>query len=430
MEATAEELMAEMMDTSINELLRREANIGLWIEDVSRADQRPPTEDWMIWLLLGGRGAGKTRAGAEWVRGRVRSGARRVALVAPSYHEAREVMIEGESGLLNIGKADERPVYLSSRKRLQWPCGAIAQVFSAEEPNGLRGPQFDCAWADEFCAWSYPDAALSNLRLGLRLGEAPRLVITTTPRPIPALLKLIEEKGVSISRACTKDNEAHLSQAFIETVYETYGGTRLGRQELGGEILDDAPGALWSHALIDGLRSGTAPPLEKTVIAIDPPVTSGPRADSCGIIVAGRAGFGKDAKAFILHDGTLQGASPEGWALHALNLWEQWDADYILVEVNQGGEMVKSVFRAVGADVPLRTVYASKSKTARAEPIAALYEQGRVRHVGEFPELEDEMCLIGADILSRKSPDRADALVWAVTDLLLRQRVDPRIRCL
>ncbi len=422
--------MAEMMDTSIDGLLRIKANINLWTEDVSRADQRPPTKDWIIWLLLGGRGAGKTRAGAEWVRGRVRSGARRVALVAPSYHEAREVMIEGESGLLNIGKADERPVYLSSRKRLQWPCGAIAQVFSAEEPNGLRGPQFDCAWADEFCAWSYPDAALSNLRLGLRLGEAPRLVITTTPRPIPALLKLIEEKGVSISRACTKDNEAHLSQAFIETVYDTYGGTRLGRQELGGEILDDVPGALWSHALIDGLRSGTAPPLEKTVIAIDPPVTSGPRADSCGIIVAGRAGFGKDAKAFILHDGTLQGASPEGWALHALNLWEQWDADYILVEVNQGGEMVKSVFRAVGADVPLRTVYASKSKTARAEPIAALYEQGRVRHVGEFPELEDEMCLIGADILSRKSPDRADALVWAVTDLLLRQRVDPRIRCL
>ena len=276
------------------------------------------------------------------------AGARRVALVAPSYNEARAVMIEGESGLLNIGPEKERPVYLSSRRRLEWPCGAIAQVFSAEDPDGLRGPQFDCAWADEFCAWSYPADTLSNLRLGLRLGDNPNLVITTTPRPIEVLKKLMREPGVVTSRAKTKDNEANLSPAFMSAVYETYGGTRLGRQELNGEILEDTLGALWSHALIDGVRAGQAPPFEKVVIAIDPPVTSGPRADSCGIVVAARTGFGADAKAYILHDGTVSGRTPEGWASHALSLWAHWDADYILVEVNQGGEMVKSVFKAVG----------------------------------------------------------------------------------
>ena len=398
--------------------------------ELARGDQLPPHGDWLVWLLLGGRGAGKTRAGAEWIRAQITGGARRIALVAPSYNEAREVMIEGESGLLSIGPARERPVYHSSRRRLEWPSGAVGHVFSAEDPDGLRGPQFDCAWADEFCAWSYPDDTLSNLRLGLRLGAAPRLVITTTPKPIAALKNLMKEERVHVSRAATMDNKQNLSPAFMSAVYNLYGGTRLGRQELGGEILENMQGALWTRSLIERARTDHIPAFDKVIIAIDPPVTSGARSDACGLIVAGRTGEGRRACVTILHDGTVQGRTPEGWAKQAAALWESWDADYILTEANQGGDMVHSVFRAVGSPALVRTVYASKGKTARAEPIAALYEQGRVKHAGSFPKLEDELCLMGADIKGRKSPDRADALVWAVTELLLKPRTNPRIRSL
>ena len=398
-----------------------------WIE-TARADQLPPSGDWLIWLLLGGRGSGKTRAGAEWTLGQVRQGVERIALVAPTYNDAREVMIEGESGLLNIGQPHERPVYLSSRRRLVWPNGAIGQIFSSEDPDGLRGPQFEKAWADEFCAWAYPEESLSNLRFGLRLGAAPQLVMTTTPKPIAALKKIIGEKNIEISKANTKANQANLSPAFMKSIYDIYGGTRLGRQELEGEIMDDTPGALWSRALIDRAYCQHIPQFEKIIVAVDPPVTSTARADSCGIIVAGREGFGENAKVYILHDGTVQGYTPEGWAQHANNLWQEWDADIILVEVNQGGDMVKSVFRAIGVDPPLSMVYASKGKTARAEPVAALYEQGRVFHTQSFPDLENEMCALGSPQSMGKSPDRADALVWAVTDLLLKARNEPRMR--
>ena len=404
---------------------------GQWRE-LARDDQLPPNSDWLVWLLLGGRGAGKTRTGAEWIRAQITNGARRIALVAPTYNEAREVMIEGESGLLSIGCPPERPIYHSSRRRLEWPCGAVGHVFSAEDPDGLRGPQFDCAWADEFCAWSYPDDTLSNLRLGLRLGATPRLVITTTPKPIAALKALMKEDGVEVTRSATMDNKPNLSPAFMSAVYSIYGGTRLGRQELSGEILEDMQGALWTRGLIERARTDHIPAFDKVIIAIDPPVTSGARSDACGLIVAGRSGEGRRALVTILHDGTVQGRTPEGWAKHAAALWESWDADYILAEANQGGDMVHSVFRAVGSPALVRTVYASKGKAARAEPVAALYEQGRVRHAGSFPKLEDELCLMGADIKMAKSPDRADALVWAVTELLLKARTDPnpRIRTL
>lgn len=402
-------------------------------EITRRPNQTPPDGSWLIWLLLGGRGAGKTRAGAEWVLEQVKAGARRVALVAPTYYDAREVMIDGESGLLNIGDELDRPEYLPTRRLLQWPNGAIGQVFSAEDPDGLRGPQFDLAWADEFCAWAYPEDTLSNLRLGLRLGSDPKLVITTTPKPNAALQKLMSEPGVEISRATTKDNEKNLSPAFMRSVYEIYGGTRLGRQELDGEIIEDAEGALWTRALIDSVLVSSAPKdLQKIVVAIDPPVTSGPKADACGLVVAGRIGSGAQARVFILHDGTMQGLRPDKWAALAVDSWRQWDADYLLAEVNQGGEMVKSILQAIGSEVPVRTVYASKSKVARAEPVAALYEQGKVKHVGCFPALEDELCMMGAHegqkTNMRKSPDRADALVWAVTDLLLKPRKNPQVR--
>lgn len=414
---------------SREKLIRNIEVYSAW-EELRRPDQKPPESDWLIWLLLGGRGAGKTRTGAQWVRQQVLDGKRRIALVAPTYNDAREVMISGESGLLNIGAPAERPEYISSRRRLEWKgLGAVAYVFSAEDPDGLRGPQFDCAWADEFCAWAYPEDTLSNLRLGLRLGDVPRLVITTTPKPSAALKKLMAEPSVEVTRSTTKDNEANLSPAFMNSVYEIYGGTRLGRQELNGEILEDREGALWTRALIDSVLVGAAPKeIQKTVVAIDPPATSGPRADACGLIVAARVGFGAQARVYILHDATVQGLKPDKWAALAVKLWREWDADYLLAEVNQGGEMVKSMLDAIGEQAPVRTVYASKSKVARAEPVAALYEQGKVKHAGHFPKLEDELCMMGAHDGSGKSPDRADALVWAVTDLLLRPRTHPQVR--
>lgn len=392
--------------------------------------QKPPATDWRVWLFLAGRGTGKTRSGAEWIRAQVKAGASRVALVAPTLSDAREVMIEGESGLANIGHGPERPHYHSSRRRLEWPCGAIGHVFSAEDPDSLRGPQFDCAWADEFCAWAYPQATLSNLRLGLRLGSDPRLVVTTTPRPTKALLDLMQQDGVTVSRAKTHQNKAFLAESFMQTMMDIYEGTSVGRQELEGEILLQDDNALFTHALFEANRLAKAPPLDKIIVAIDPPASMGVRADACGLIVVGRLRSGGTDMAYVLHDGTVQGLGPEGWAGRAISLWEAWDADYLLAEINQGGEMVKSVLMAVGAQAVVKTVYASKSKRARAEPVAALYQQGKVKHVGTFGPLEDELCNLSEISRSRKSPDRADALIWAITELLLKPRPHPRVRTL
>lgn len=401
--------------------------LDLW-EIYARRDQLPPPEPWLIWLLLGGRGSGKTRAGAEWIRSQVADhGKRRIALVAPTLTDAREVMLEGESGLLSIGLPTERPTFISSRRRLEWPNGAIGQVFSAEDPDGLRGPQFDCAWADEFCAWTYPDYALSNLRLGLRLGVNPQLTITTTPKPLPALSKLLASTGVKTIRVTTADNAQFLAPTFLAAMEDAYGGTRLGRQELGGEFLMDAEDALWSRAGLEASRVRDSPDMDKIIVAIDPPVTSGAKSDACGLVVVGRTGHGRHTKAIVLFDGTVQGLSPEAWSAKAIGLYHRWQADYLLVEVNQGGEMVRSVLATVDPKIPVKTVYAKKSKHLRAEPVAALYEQGRVHHVGTFPQLEDELCMLGTSSM-RRSPDRADALVWAVTELLLTSRSAPRIR--
>ena len=397
----------------------------------AKPHQKPASEDWLIWLLLGGRGAGKTRTGAEWIREQVlHKGKRRIALVAPTYQDAREVMIEGESGLENIGYPSERPEYASSRRRLTWPNGAVGHVFSSEDPDGLRGPQFDCAWGDEFCAWAHPEDTLSNLRLALRIGDAPQMVVTTTPKPIAALKRLMGTKGVLISRGATADNEDSLAPSFLAAMEEAYGGTRLGRQELSGEFLEDHAGALWTRALIEDCITGSGDlEFNKIILAIDPPVSTGERADSCGLVVAGRVGNGRTAKAYILHDGTVQGLSPEGWATHAVKLAKGWDADYMLAEVNQGGDLVTSVLGGAAPYIAVRKVHASRGKTARAEPVALLYEQGRVKHVGRFTALEDEMCVMGAKGQKTKSsPDRADALVWAVTELLLKDRPIPRIR--
>ena len=392
--------------------------------------QTTPKQDFLIWLILGGRGAGKTRAGAEWVRQRVKSGARHIALVAANFTEARAVMLDGKSGLLNIGHPAERPKYIASRRRLEWPNGAVGQIFSAEAPDGLRGSQFDAAWADEFCAWNHAEETLSNLRLALRLederGRAPQMVVTTTPRPTTELIELKAAEGVVTHRLRTAENARHLSKGFLASMEAQYGGTPLGMQELEGKIVTDWPGALWSLSTIAKCRENTAPDLDRIVIALDPPTTSNVKSDACGIIVAGV----KDGRAYVLQDATLGQATPEDWASRAVGLFRDYNADCIIAEGNQGGEMVESVLRQIEPNLPIRRVHARRSKTTRAEPVSHLYSRGLVTHVGRFDALEAQMCKMGAKLGKgrAKSPDRVDALVWAIDALLMRQGGEVRVR--
>ncbi len=384
-------------------------------------------EDWKTWLLIGGRGAGKTRAGAQWVRSLAlaRPGSR-IALVGETFADVRDVMIEGESGLLAIHAGIERPLWQPSRRRLEWKNGAIAQVFSAEDPESLRGPQFSAAWADELAKWRHAEATFDMLQFGLRLGERPRQVITTTPRPLPLLRRLLADPANAVTRASTRDNAFNLAPGFLDTVLARYAGTRLGRQEIDGEIVDDRPDALWSRALIESGRVAQAPPLARIVVAVDPPVSARDGADACGLVAAGRA---PDGTLYILADETAGGLSPAGWAARAIALWRRLQADALVVEVNQGGDMVRAVIAQADPCVPVTAVRANRGKWLRAEPVAALYEQGRVKHAGVFAALEDEMCDFGLDGLSGgRSPDRLDALVWAVTALTFEARGEPRVR--
>ena len=384
----------------------------------------PPAGDWRIWMFMGGRGAGKTRAGAEWVRAQVAAGARRIALVGPAYQDVREVMLGGPSGLLSIGHPHERPSYEVSRRRVVWPGGAVGYAFSAEDPDGLRGPQFDAAWADEFAAWARPQDTLDMLRLGLRLGSDPRLVITTTPRPIPAVKALINAPGVVMTRLSTWENRNNLAPGFVEAMEAQYAGTHLARQELDGVLVEDPEGALWTRAMIElALRADRIEP-ERIVVAVDPPAGDG-SGDACGIIVAGAAGAGRTARAVILADCSLR-AGPEAWAARVAQAFEDYDADSVVAEANQGGDMVRAVLQAAARDLPVRLVRASRAKRARAEPAAALYAAGRVAHAGRFAALEDQMCAFGAPG-PRASPDRVDALVWALA-ALMGGGAQPRLR--
>ncbi len=400
-----------------------------------RDDQLPPAEaqgggDWTTWLVLGGRGAGKTRAGAEWVRklvGEATDGAVcRIALIGETLRQARSVMVEGVSGLLSVHPPGMRPRFEVSTQQVTWPNGAVAQLFSAEDPESLRGPQFFAAWCDELAKWRRPDEAWAMLQFGLRLGERPRQMVTTTPRPIALLKSLLADPLVAVTRVPTSANAANLAPAFLEAIVGRYRGTRLGRQELDAELLEDRADALWPRALIERVRVALAPALRRVVVAVDPPASSGPHADACGIIVAG---LGEDERAYVLADVTRERARPLDWARAAVAAYRRHEADRIVVEVNQGGDLVEAVIRQVDASVPVRAVRASRGKWLRAEPVAALYEQGRVAHVGAFPALEDEMSDFGPDGVSGgRSPDRVDALVWALTDLLLRAPTTPRVR--
>ena len=401
----------------------------------ARPDQLPPEGDWTAWLVLGGRGAGKTRTGAEWVRslvhGKIAGGgmtAGRIALVGETYADVRDVMIEGVSGLLAIHPKGERPVWTASRRRLEWPNGAVALAFSSEDPEGLRGPQFDAAWADELAKWRHADATFDMLQFGLRLGTSPRQVVTTTPRAVPVLRRLMKAEGTVITRSKTADNAVYLAENFLAAVVARYAGTRLGRQELDGELIEDRADALWTRAQIEALRITGRPELTRIVVALDPPASSRRSSDACGIIAAG---LDREGRAVVLADESFREARPEVWARRAVTLFHAEGADRLVAEVNQGGEMVASVLREVDPTIAVEMVRATRGKWVRAEPVAALYAQGRVRHAGAFRELEDEMCDFGIDGLSNgRSPDRLDALVWAITALMLTGGPAPRVRAL
>ncbi len=405
--------------------------------------QLPPEGDWHTWVVMGGRGAGKTRAGAEWVRAQVEGAlprdagrARRVALVGETIEQVREVMIFGESGILACSPPDRRPVWRATRKLLEWPNGATAQVFSAHEPESLRGPQFDAAWVDELAKWKRAQEAWDMLQFCLRLGDDPRVVVTTTPKNVGVLKAILANPSTAVTQAPTEANRAFLASSFLEEVRSRYAGTRLGRQELDGVLLEDAEGALWTSAGLVAAQIEAAPVFDRVVVAVDPPVTGHAGSDECGIVVVGAVTQGppQDWRAVVLEDASVCGASPQGWARAALDAMERHGADRLVAEVNQGGDLVESVIRQIDPLVPYRAVRASRGKGARAEPVAALYEQGRVKHLRGLATLEDQMCAMTARGFEGKgSPDRVDALVWALHEVMIgpaAKWVRPRVRTL
>ena len=404
------------------------ADFGFLAHDHQRPPERANSgQDWTTWLILGGRGAGKTRAGAEWVRGIATTDkTARIALIGETEHEVREVMIEGVSGLLAVHPPHARPEWIATRGRLQWKDGAVAQVFSAENYERLRGPQFSAAWLDELAKWRHAEDTFDMLQFGLRLGGRPRQVVTTTPRPIALLKRIIDDPRTAVTHAGTRANARNLSPAFIDTVLARYHGTRLGRQEIDGEIIEERNDALWTRAGLESCRVAVAPALRRIVVAVDPPASAKRGADACGIVAAGRA---DDGTVYVIADETVAGLTPQGWAVKAVALWRRLQADTLIAESNQGGDMVRAVVHAVDPEIPVTAVHATRGKYLRANPVSQLYEQGRVKHAGTFPELEDEMCDFGLDGLSSgRSPDRLDALVWAVSALTFAARGEPRVR--
>ncbi|MGL4239389.1 DNA-packaging protein, partial [Tabrizicola sp.] len=391
--------------------------------------QLPPRGAWKTWVIMGGRGAGKTRAGSEWVRSQVEGAgpgdpgrARRVALIGETIDQVREVMVLGESGIIACSPPDRKPEWQSSRQQLLWPNGAVAQVFSAHEPEALRGPQFDAAWADELGKWKKGAEAWDQLQFALRLGTNPQAVVTTTPRGVGVLKAILKNPSSVITHAPTEANRAYLAESFLAEVQARFGGTSKGRQELEGVLVEDEEGALWTSAMLEAARVDRAPEMSRVVVAVDPPVTAHKSSDECGIVVVGAdtRGDPRTWRAVVLEDASVKGASPEGWARAALAAMERHGADRLVAEVNQGGDLVEQLVRMIDPLVPYRGVHATKSKMLRAEPVAALYEQGRVAHVRGLGALEEQMCrMTAAGWQGSGSPDRLDALVWALTDLMI-----------
>lgn len=405
-------------------------------EYTARKEQLPPLGDWRIWMIMAGRGFGKTRSGAEWVRMIADADPdARIALVSSSLAEARAVMVEGESGLLAICRPGHKPLYEPSLHRIRFRNGAQAQLFSAAEPEALRGPQHSHAWCDEIGKWPLSHERATrcwdNLLLGLRLGCEPRIAVTTTPRAVPLVQRLVKQAErageVVITRGSTLDNTEHLAERFMEAIASEFGGTQLARQEIGGELLEDIEGALWTRALLEHAREhGEVPDHARVVVAVDPPASTD--GDECGIIVVA---LGVDGIARVMADCSATGAGPAAWAKQVADAAREWGADRVVAEANQGGAMVESVLRAADQALPIKLVHASRGKVARAEPVAALYAAGRVRHCGMFARLEDQLCglLVGGSYAGPgRSPDRADALVWGLTELMLGRAGRPTVR--
>lgn len=419
MQSLAERLAALPSDIraqAIAQLTPTEADALLydWRGFLARPDQVEPPGDWQVWLALAGRGWGKTETGAQWIRDRVKQGARMIALVAETQKDLEEVMV---ARILAVHPPHERPTVRYRPVRMTWPNGAVAYGYNGTEPNQLRGPEFDTAWVDELAKYRYARETWDMLQFTMR-GTAlePRQIVTTTPRPIEVIKAIVsgQEGKVHVTRGRTMDNRANLAASFIERIQARYAGTRLGRQELDAEILGDLPGALWSLATLDTYRLREAPKVGRIVVAVDPAVTATEASDEHGIIVAG---ISDDQRGIVIEDASMSG-SPKEWASRAVALYRSWGADGIVVEVNQGGDMVAHTLRTVDPNVNVIEVRASRGKHVRAEPIAALYEQGRVAHVGAFPELEAQMTqMTVAGYKGDGSPDRLDALVWALTDL-------------
>jgi phage terminase large subunit-like protein len=380
----------------------------------ARPSQRMPEGDWQYWLILAGRGYGKTRVGAETVREWIKQGFRYVNLIGATKDDARDIMVDGESGILAVCPKAERPVYIGNKNQLRWPNGATSLVFSADEPDRLRGKQHEKLVCEELASWRYPDA-WDQAMLGLRLGRNPQAVIPTTPRPTAIIKRLMADPHTLLTRGTTYENKDNLAGSFVTKIVSRYEGTRLGRQELYAEVLDDNPGALWKRDNLDALRVLKSPELVRVVVAIDPSATSG--GDEAGIIVAGVA---KDGQGYVLDDMSLQ-ASPHAWASAAIVGYNKHQADRIVAETNNGGEMVGLTLATIDQTIPYTPVHASRGKQTRAEPIAALYEQGKVHHVGTFGSLEDELC---EWVPGAASPNRLDALVWALTELMFTEPED------
>ena len=392
--------------------------------------QLPPAEDgWRTWLMLAGRGFGKTRAGAEWIHRIASSRPMRIALVAATLDEARAVMVEGVSGILSVARRKRHKVkWEPSLGKITWQKGAVAQLFSGDNPDGLRGPEHHVAWCDELAKWRQAAGAWDNLQMGLRAGTRPRALVTTTPRSIPLIDRIVKDPRTVKTGGRTRDNVS-LPKAFVDVMMDSYGGTRLGRQELDGELIADVEGSLWPRELIERSRRVTPEAFDRVVVGVDPPAGAGEGCDACGIVVAGRS----EGRLYVLADESCQGLSPDGWARRVASAVARWDADIVVAEANNGGAMVGTVLTAADIGVRVKLVHASKGKAARAEPISLLFESGRAFLAGSFPELEDELAGLtagGGYEGPSRSPDRADAMVWAMTELSPTRSGVPRVRML
>lgn len=397
---------------SENEALNILYNWSVW----GRDKQQEPLGDWRTWLVLAGRGFGKTRTGAETIRKYIESNKfGRIALVGATAADVRDVMVEGESGIINISPPWFKPIYEPSKRRITWPNGAIATLFSAEEPDRLRGPQVAAAWCDEICAWRYDEDTWDNLMFGLRLGNNPKCIVTSTPKPTKLLKEIIRSTTTALTKGTTYENKSNLAKSFFTEIISKYEGTRIGRQELMAELLEDTVGALWNRKILDDGRVKVAPELKRIIVSVDPAATSKKSSNETGIIVLGLAA---NQEGYILDDLSVRG-TPEEWAKISVEAYNKYRADRIIAESNQGGEMVSYTIKTIDDKVPVKLIHASRGKYTRAEPVSSLYSQNKVHHVGSLGVLEDQLCTW---VQGEESPDRLDALVHGVTELMLNQR--------